>query len=160
MFVAKHPIILINNYLMFFFYNYGMFGAKHPINRKSDHHLKIGRIGEEKAKEYLLNIKHRIIAVNHKEGFDEIDIISRDVDGTLVFSEVKTIIKQLLNLSEGFMPEDHFNIKKRHRIERAIQKFTAKRPDLVWENWGWRVDLIAITLSERNIFTLNHYENI
>jgi len=125
-----------------------------------NNHLKTGREGEERARRHLIGLEYKILATNYREGFDEIDIIARDPDGTLVFCEVKTVIKELLNLSEEFMPEDHFSGKKLYKIERAIQKITAKRPDLVLENRGWRIDLIAITLAKWNILILNHYKNI
>ena len=55
--------------------------------------INIGKIGENKACEYLKNKGYRIIDRNYREKFGEIDIIAVSRDLTLVFVEVKTIDK-------------------------------------------------------------------
>lgn len=52
-------------------------------------HLEIGRMGEQEAAKYLSKHKYKIIQLNFRSKFGEIDIIAKH-QGTLVFIEVKT----------------------------------------------------------------------
>lgn len=115
----------------------------------------IGKLGENIAFRYLLKAGYQVIDRNHKEGFDEVDIIAKDPDGTLVFVEVKT-----LNYKYGvFLPENSFSYEKIRKISRACMKFAAKHPYLIKEECGWRIDLIAILLKNLQKFDLRHYKN-
>jgi putative endonuclease len=116
----------------------------------------IGNLGENIAIRYLLKSGYRIIKRNHKEGFDEIDIIAQNPEGILIFVEVKT-----LNYKYGvFSPEDNFSYQKIRRITRACMKFAAKHPHLIRDEYGWRIDLVAILLKDRKYFDLHHYKNM
>ncbi len=120
--------------------------------------IETGKIGENTANKYLINKKYLILARNHKERFDEIDIIARDFSGILVFCEVKTL-EQKTNFNSQFMPEDNLSPMKLKKMVRAAQIFIARHPWLVEER-GWRIDLIAIVLRNGQLADLRHYENI
>jgi putative endonuclease len=118
--------------------------------------IETGKIGENIACRYLLKNSYLILARNHKERFDEIDIIARDHLGILVFCEVKTGNRN----NNGFMPEDNLSMAKRKKTIRASSIFLARHPELVWENAGWQIDLIAIVLDGGKLSDLRHYKNI
>lgn len=129
-----------------------------------DYHLimknsETGKIGENIACKYLLSNRYFILARNHKEKFDEIDIIARHSNGTLVFCEVKTS-NRAKSFLDGFMPEDNLTWGKRKKMIRANRVFVAKHPELVRQNNGWQMDLIAIVLEGGKLSDLRHYENI
>jgi putative endonuclease len=121
--------------------------------------IKTGKIGEYMAYKYLINNKYLILTRNHKERFDEIDIIARHPDGTLVFCEVKTS-----NINSaypfGFMPEDHLSYLKLKKMIRACNSFLVWNGELVREERGWQIDLIAIVLENGKLANLRHYQNI
>jgi putative endonuclease len=118
--------------------------------------IETGKIGEDIACQYLLNNSYLILARNHKERFDEIDIVTRDPRGALVFCEVKTSNYN----NSGFMPEDNLSWAKRQKMVRASEVFLARHPGLVWENAGWQIDLIAIVLNDGKLSAIRHYKNI
>jgi len=121
--------------------------------------IKTGKIGENIACRHLLNNKYLILARNHREYFDEIDIIARHPDGTLVFCEVKTINNNE-QFSVRFMPEDNLSSAKLRKMIRSSSVFLARHPELIREKMGWRIDLIAIILRDGELDDLHHYENI
>ena len=121
--------------------------------------IKIGKIGEDMAYEYLINNRYSILARNHRERFNEIDIIARHLNGALVFCEIKTLNSNG-NFDSQFMPEDNLSAEKLKRITRAASIFLIRHPELVQEERGWQIDLIAITLKNEKFADLRHYENI
>jgi putative endonuclease len=124
----------------------------------------IGNLGENIAARYLINSGYSIIERNHKEGFDEIDMIGKSAEGDLIFFEVKTVTHSLGSdrkpFLEGFMPEDHLTRQKLARIIRACQKFIARNQYLINEEKGWQIDLIAILIKDGRKYDLHHYKNI
>jgi putative endonuclease len=121
---------------------------------------EIGKIGENIACKYLLNKGYLILARNHKERSDEIDIIARHPNGLLIFCEVKTINNRGDGLS-SFMPEDNLTHLKLKRIIRGSMVFLARHPELERRGSGWQIDLIAVVLKEaEKIARVRHYENI
>jgi len=128
---------------------------------KSGNAAKIGKMGEQIAALYLIKKEFKIIRQNHKEGFDEIDIIAKRKDGTLVFFEVKTLTDNGY-FKDGLMPEDNLTPQKIKKISRVCRNFAIKNEYLIDERAGWRIDLIAITLNGHNhkLIDLRHYENI
>lgn len=126
----------------------------------------IGKIGEEIAAKYLAGLGYLILIKNHREKFDETDIIARHPDRTLIFCEVKTLsINTDFNDTwsqgaGGFMPEDHLNNKKLKKLIRGARTFLSKQPNILDEERGWQIDLIAVTLKNEIFLHLEHYENI
>jgi putative endonuclease len=118
--------------------------------------IETGKIGEDIACQYLLKNSYLILARNHKERFDEIDIIAHDPHGVLVFCEVKTSNYN----NSGFMPEDNLSAAKRQKMVRASEVFLARHPEIIREDAEWRIDLVAIVLENSKLADLHHYENI
>ncbi len=135
-----------------------MFADKHNKNSSMDNNKEIGDFGENLALKFLIKKGFKIINKNFRIGFDEIDIIALDMDGTLVFIEVKTK-RDKSGRGMVFMPEDHMTQSKMRRFTRACQKFSDTHPALVNEEKGWRMDLVAIVLG-KNKATVRHYKNI
>lgn len=130
-----------------------MFSAKHRNNSET------GFIGETIACRYLSDEKYKILYRNYREKFDEIDIIARSFNGYLVFCEVKTL-NIAANSKQGIIPEDNLTKNKLAKITRICELFSAKHPELVDSEKGWRIDLIAISLRNGKAANINHYENI
>jgi Holliday junction resolvase-like predicted endonuclease len=118
-----------------------------------------GKTGEAIAGLFILKKGFKIIKRNHKEGFDEIDLIARAMDGTLVFFEVKTLVDNGY-FKEGLMPEDNLTAQKIKKISRVCRNFAIRNEHLINEQTGWRIDLIAIVLNGDRLIDLKHYENI
>ncbi|MBI2049120.1 MAG: YraN family protein [Parcubacteria group bacterium] len=116
----------------------------------------VGKTGEDLACEYLVNKGYKIIDRNYRTKWDEIDIISKAKDGTLVFVEVKTLNAVL----GGLVPEDNLTGDKHRKISRACQLFANQRADLIKEDKGWRIDLVAISIDENDRSEIKQYENI
>lgn len=121
-----------------------------------------GKYGESIASEHLLRLGWSIITRNYRRKADEIDLICKSEIGTLVFVEVKTIVINNLSTLDALTPEDNLTLKKLHKIGRTCEFFVRKHPELVNEEIGWRIDLVAIDLCAdgKEISDLRHYENI
>ena len=115
----------------------------------------LGKIGENLACEYLVRKGYAILERNYRTKWDEIDIIAKAKDKTLVFVEVKTLVAN----PGGLMPEDNLTVAKRRKISRACQLFAAQKPELIKENKGWRIDLVAISMKDASS-EVRYYENI
>ena len=109
----------------------------------------LGRIGEDRAAEYLRGQGFRVLARNWRHKALELDLICEDGE-TLVFVEVKT------RSSDRFGgPESAVTLEKQKRLARAARAWLA-------ENHAWqrpcRFDVIAIV---RHGDTLNveHYRH-
>jgi putative endonuclease len=126
--------------------------------------IVIGKFGEDIATDYLRDAGFRILKRNYKLGsIGEIDIICRDIDGTLVFVEVKSGV----SFSEDIKPEHHFNKDKEWRVRRLAENFANSHPNYVSKKLGFRIDLITVSFSEKggspnsNLkdWTIRHYKN-
>ena len=131
-----------------------------------NNNLKIGQIGEDIACQYLLNNKYKLIDRNYREKWGEIDIICKDRSGVLVFVEVKTLRK-----SDFLNPEENLHSTKLKKIKRTAYLYANNRPDLINDNKGWQIDLVAIEIDHQNpesvptkellkYSILRHYKNI
>jgi putative endonuclease len=121
---------------------------------------KVGKTGEWLASKYLSEHHYVIIDRNYRMTFGEIDIVALDPDGTLVFCEVKSLLRDGLTCG-GFMPEDNLTPAKYKKMVRMANFFSLKFQELVRGDRGWRLDLIAVTLSEGGEdASIAHYENI
>ena len=129
------------------------------INNSNMNNIEIGKIGENMAYKYLLNNRYLILARNHREGFNEIDIIARHRNGILIFCEVKTI-NNIDGFTGNFMPEDNLSQAKRKKMIRASLLFLAKHPGFINDDKGWQLDLVAVLLMNGRLSDLRHYENI
>jgi len=122
--------------------------------------IEIGKIGEDLACRYLIKHKYKILERNHREKFDEIDIIARSFNGTLVFCEVKTFFGKS-DSGLGLVPEDNLTKAKFKKISRACEMFVGKHQDLINGKIGWRMDCAVVMIDENfGNCTIRYYENI
>ena len=113
--------------------------------------LKIGRIGESIAGEYLQKKGYRIIERNYRTKYAEIDLIARRKN-VLVFIEVKTRVGERFGL-----PEESIKSDKLYRLVKNSQAYMARRN----YNKEYRIDAICIVLNKNHgPKRINYYENI
>jgi putative endonuclease len=110
-------------------------------------HNDLGRIGEEKAVEYLLEKGYEILETNWVFDKAEIDIIAQK-DDFLAVVEVKT----RSSLDFG-LPQDFVKPKKIQLLLKAVNEYVISN-DLDVEV---RFDIIAIH-NEKNKFNIEHIE--
>ena len=121
---------------------------------------ELGAKGESAACTYLVKNGYEVVERNARYPWGEIDIVAKHRDGTLVFVEVKTLRQsQGLPAGEQLMPEDHMTDEKMERFRRTASLYAGYRHELVDEERGWRLDLVALT-RVRNGFRVQHYENL
>ncbi len=113
-----------------------------------------GRYGEDLASEYLAKRGYELLARNDRRPWGELDIVAKAPDRTLVFVEVKTMRPGAL------APEDQLSAGKLARFARAASLWAGTHPELVDDARGWRLDAIAIVLTEHGTPTLRHYERV
>lgn len=122
-------------------------------------HLEVGRVGELLAQKILKSQKFKIIGTNFRTTFGEIDIIAKDPKNTLRFIEVKTL--EMRSGGQGISPENNLTKSKLSKLQKICQFFANKNPELVDENSGWQIDLIALEIdSGGELISFRFYENI
>lgn len=146
-----------------------------PVN------IELGKKGEEIACGYLVDKGYKILGQNFWRPFGEIDIITKFQSQTLVFVEVKTIHKpgqaifpnlyqnsaksgQILakpNKEQKYYiePEDNLTAAKLAKLRKICEWHVSCHPSLVDQRYGWRIDLLALTIYDKNCL-IRHYENI
>jgi len=126
------------------------------INRKS----WVGKQGEDIAAKYIGSKGYEILFRNKRWKWGELDLIVRSSDKVLVFVEVKTLYGCLsVNTVQGLRPEENLTFAKLKKLQRTAQLFAGKHPELIDDKKGWRIDLIAICLTDKTPI-IRHYENI
>ena len=116
---------------------------------------EIGSIGEDLATSFLKKNGYVVLHRNKRMPGGEIDVIARAPAGELVFVEVKTLADE----SAGRLsPEDEVSSAKLQKMRRAAGLFANANPKLVREERGWRIDAIAVVLTDPP--TIRHYENV
>jgi putative endonuclease len=114
----------------------------------------LGREGEIFAAKYLKRIGYWIVDRNKRWKWGELDIIAIAPDKTLVFIEVKT------TLPGSIKPEDEMTAAKIAKFRRAAALYAGARPDLVNDEKGWRLDVVALEKNDDESFSIHHYENV
>lgn len=135
-----------------------MFRGKHRstfMTNKS----KTGKIGEDIACEFLKNKGYKIIERNFWQKWGELDIVAIGKDKTLVFVEVKTI-RQSNNSASEILPEYNLTNAKLKKLQRTAMLYAGQNQNLIDENRGWGIDLVAITMFADQHSQVNHYENL
>lgn len=117
---------------------------------------QLGQFGEDTACEYLAKKGYKIIRRNARQKWGELDIIAKAPDRTLVFVEVKTMTG---SGGDGIQPEDQLTQSKLAKLKRTACLYAGHYPELIDNNKGWRIDLVALTISGENC-DIKHYENI
>lgn len=107
-----------------------------------------GQRGEALAEEALVKTGARILARNYRGAAGELDLVVEH-DGDLVGVEVKT-----RHTGQPALPEEAVGPQKLSRLERALAEFAQ---DHAMEEWGWRIDVIAIEVAaDGSVTRLEH----
>ena len=113
--------------------------------------ITIGNIGESKAQEFLRRRGYKILALNYRTFFGEIDAVTRK-DGFVVFIEVKT--RTSSSLGPPFLSVTR--TKQIHLIRNAL--YYLKKKGLLVSNW--RIDIASVRLDdEYNLIDIEIIEN-
>ena len=112
------------------------------MNRRSS-----GKIGEDKAVEYLTRKGYAIVVRNYRFEHGEIDLVARDGE-ELVFVEVKSRHSMLFG-----NPEDAVSVHKRRQLRKTAEGYLFEH-DI--ENVPCRFDVIAIQYSGDD-YEVRHY---
>jgi len=107
------------------------------MDKSYPQHIKIGRVGEDIARRWLISRGHKIISQNWRLFWSEIDIITLK-DTKTFFVEVKTIARDHMSdfEKEGVDPIDNLHEKKIKKLMRAIEIYTSKNNIDDWELIG------------------------
>ena len=120
-----------------------------------------GNRGEDAATRFLQDRGYKIIERNFWKPWGELDVVAVAPDKTLVFVEVKTLEHEISELS--ISPEENLTSAKLKKLQRTAQLYANSHPQLIDDNMGWRIDLVAINILQENVkekFDIRHYENI
>jgi putative endonuclease len=118
----------------------------------SNYNITLGRLGENKAKNYLIHRFYKILQTNYRTKAGEIDIIAKDGD-CVVFVEVKT----RTNNNYG-SPCEAVSYYKQKNMLSVAKSYIAK----IGVEFECRFDVIEVIISN-NIFKtakINHIKNI
>jgi putative endonuclease len=111
--------------------------------------IKVGKKGEELAKDYLLKNGYKIVELNKRfSRFCEIDIIAQDKD-TFVFCEVKT---RRTNICGS--PFEAITRIKYQNLKKGIYFYLQENPKYK----KFRIDAISIVLEPKLV--VKHLKNI
>lgn len=138
---------------------------------KTMNRSETGKFGENIACKYLIENGYKVIERNFRKKWGEIDIIAIAPDKTLVFIEVKTVRSVGRETNETISAEEQLTQSKLIKLQRIASLYAGHRPELIDDNKGWRIDLIAITIKVNSepveLLTINdksyvikQYENI
>lgn len=117
---------------------------------------ELGKWGEDRACEYLVDKGFRIVERNYRKPWGELDIVALAPDKTLVFVEVKTVGDYG---PTGITPENQMTASKIKKFKRAASLYAGSQPEISDNERGWRLDLITLTKSVKD-FSIKHYENV
>ena len=126
---------------------------------------QLGQLGENIACRYLVENGFKIIERNFRQKWGEIDIIAKSPDKTLVFLEVKTVsivsreTIETNNLNNQISAEDQLTKATLKKLQRTASLYAGHWPELIDDNKGWRIDLIALTINDKS-YVIKQYENI
>jgi len=107
---------------------------------------EIGRAGEEKAVQWLIQNNFKIIDRNFsKRGF-EIDIIAEDANGILRFVEVKTIVDG--EVEDAFVSLEARNMR---RYFNGVEAFICERP--IYKDRQMAMDVMVLKSDTVSLYT-------
>src|SRR3989344_2731274 len=117
-----------------------------------------GKLGEDLASRYLMGKGYRIIERNYRQPWGELDIVAYSETGVLVFVEVKTVTSH--NVDKMLITaEDQMTRHKIEKLKRISVMYAQKFPERIKETLGWRIDVLALTINEKDC-VVKHYKNI
>ena len=127
---------------------------------------ELGAWGEKLACEYLVEKGYRVLEINAKEKWGELDIVAQARDKPLVFVEVKTVTRQQKTSDKPqetrygeVSAESQMTSAKIRKFKTAASLYAGSHQELINDKKGWRLDVIAITKNGDNC-DIRHYENI
>ena len=119
---------------------------------KSTSKNKLGKFGEEKAKEFLESKGYVLITTNFRYDRAEVDLIFKDKKNKIViFVEVKT--RRNRKFGE---PEESINKSKQNQIKKAAEGFISENDEFLDNDL--RIDTVSVFMDGKGI-TINHTEN-
>ena len=110
--------------------------------------MKIGKFGEDIAKEYLIKNKFNILETNYHSKYGEIDIICENFE-YIVFVEVKTKLESTYSVARERV--DYF---KKNKFLKTIGTYILENKIIK----NPRIDVIEVILKNDG-FLINHIEN-
>ena len=117
----------------------------------------VGMLGEDIACNYLRSCGYKVLERNVRFPFGEIDIIAQHKNKTLVFVEVKTM--NCLSFVNSLKPEDQMTAAKQKKFRRVALAYVASHSQLVRDDKGFQLDVLAIDLFPEGRHEVRHYEN-
>ena len=149
MFHHKHYISVI-------LYNTSDYSSSHT-QQAMTHQSAIGKLGEDLACRFIRQKGYRVIERNYRRPLGEIDIVTVAPDGTLVIFEVKTVSGP----NPQITAEDQMTAAKLKKLKRVAEVYanTPRTQRLIKDGRGWRIDLLSLTIDDKNC-VVRHYENI
>lgn len=112
-------------------------------------HLDLGRLGEQLAKDFLINAGYRILTQNWRYGRSEVDLIAAR-DQKIIFVEVKT-----RRSTDHGEPEDFVDWKKEKQLEFASSAYIER----LNHQGEIRFDIIAVIFENKDLYKINHIED-
>ena len=114
---------------------------------------KIGILAEQIAQKYLKDKAYKILSVNYKKPWGEVDIIAQK-DNCINFVEVKASSQN----RGSFGPELRVNKNKFFHIVRTAESFLQDN-DLT--NMEWQIDIVSVSFSDNwQKATIQHFKKI
>jgi putative endonuclease len=115
----------------------------------------LGKLGEDKASDYLIKNGFKIIEKNYSTKFGEIDLIAVK-DNVLRFIEVK------LKKGEDFgTPEEMIGPTKLFQVTRMSQFYLMAKPEMAKKYDQYSIDAVCVVVNENDeVERINIYENI
>lgn len=114
----------------------------------------IGIFAENIAQKYLQDKGYKILDLNYKRKFAEIDIIA-EIENKIVFCEVKA---NLGNAAEIYSPEKRVDLEKFKKLAYASQMYINDRGLMEKE---WQIDIISVVVNpEIKKAKIRHFKNI
>ncbi len=110
--------------------------------------IRLGNRGENIARRHLLGLGWKILGTNYRTKWGEVDIVAQDGDH-LVFVEVRT--RQSDDKFGG--PKESVTQRKKERLQATAETYIQ---GLEEAPPGWRIDLIAVTLTRGSSPQVEH----
>lgn len=122
---------------------------------------KVGDEGEELACQFLEKVGYEILARNwfNKEGkmLGEIDIVAKNLQGKIIFVEVKSRRISSQNLEKEVQPEEQITQQKMNKLQKIAENYISEND--LWES-DWQFDAISVIFIDKLAPKITHLENI
>ena len=116
---------------------------------------KVGKKGEEMARNYLAKKGYQILESNFATRFGEIDLVCAK-DEKLIFVEVKLKIGEVYGT-----PEEMIDVKKVAQVRKTAQRFLLKNSRLAAKYPVYQIDAVCIVLAKDGSSSrIDHYESL